>query len=208
MKKLSFILILPALFFVSCNLFEDAESVEGAQSPMGDIGETLSASDLHGVQGPIATVTSLSDGISSFSGQVTVTNPAILNILSNMPEFTVDGNTVIASDIKFRITREGVESKVPNYPGTIFKYDSKVGDTYSAGSGYKRKVISKSTEDDYPYGFYFIKVMKVEESPCAIQGVKKMVYIANHRFGLVGVEITLDDNNEMDFRMYSSTEND
>ena len=207
MKKLLVIFIIPAMFFSSCSLFEDSESVKGAQSPMGDVGETLSSGNAYGIENAIATVTSLDDGISSFSGQATVTNQAILNILSNMPEFTVDGNTVSATGIKFRITKEGVESKVSNYPGTVFKYDSDVGDTYSAGSGYEREVISKSTEDDYPYGFYYIKAMKVEESPCAIPGVKKIVYVANHRFGLVGVEITLDDNSEMKFGMYSSAEN-
>jgi hypothetical protein len=152
-------------------------------------------------------VTSLEGGVSYITGSVTITDSKILNILGDIPEFTVSGNTVSASNVPFKITTNGVESEIPGHTGIIVKYDSKVGDTYSGSSGTTREVTYKSTTDDYPYGFYYIKVMKVEESPTSIPGVSKIVYIANHKFGIVGIEITLDDNSNYTFSLYSSAEN-
>jgi len=68
-------------------------------------------------------------------------------------------------------------------------------------------VISKSDVDEYPYGFYLIKVMKVEESPSVIPGVSKMVYVANHKFGIVGLEVTFSDNTTANFTIWGSAEN-
>jgi hypothetical protein len=198
-----------ALFAIFlCNCEKDNEgTLGGEQSPMGEVGEQLSAFDITGVSNASATVTALEDGISTLSGSATVSDQSILDLLSGVPEFEVTGNTVSVSDIQFKITTEGIESKIPAYPGIIVKYDSKVGDVYAGGSGIEREVIYKSTNDDYPYGFLYIKVMKVEESPTPFPGVSKIVYIANHRFGMVGIEYTLDDNSTYNFSLSSSVEN-
>jgi hypothetical protein len=174
---------------------------------MGEVGAEVSSSDVPGVQNAKATVETLEDGISSFTGEATITDPALLNIISNIPEFSVSGNKVSVSGLKVKVTKEGIESKIPSFPGIIVKYDSKVGDKYSVSDGVEREVISKSDVDEYPYGFYLIKVMKVEESPSVIPGVSKMVYVANHKFGIVGLEVTFSDNTTANFTIWGSVEN-
>jgi hypothetical protein len=191
-----------------CNCEKDDNGgLGGSQSAMGEVGEQLDASNSSGVSNAITTVTSLEDGISTMDATATITNEDILDILENVPEFSVNGNSVSVSDVQFRITTEGIESKIPAYPGIIVKYSSSVGDVYSGGNGIEREVIYKSSDDDYPYGFMIIKVIKVEESPTPFPGVSKIVYIANHRFGMVGIDFTLDDNSTIHFTLYGSVEN-
>lgn len=80
----------------------------------------------------------------------------------------------------------------------IGRYDGKVGDTWSyttTGSGRRtieRKVISKSTTDDFPWGFMNIKVITAEQT-LPYPGFKKAVYKFNHKFGFVYCEIHLED---------------
>jgi hypothetical protein len=38
-------------------------------------------------------------------------------------------------------------------------------------------------------------------------GITKYTYIANHKFGLVGVKVSFDDGTSADFPVYSSTGN-
>ena len=199
-----------ALSFGSCSLIDsltNKDSIDGEQSDMGQVGAEVSSSDIPGVTNARATVTTLDGGISKFTGEATITDPALLNIVSNIPEFTVIGNTVSVSDLEVKVTKEGIESKIPSFPGVIVKYDSKVGDKYKVANGVERKVISKSDVDEYPYGYYLIKVMKVEESPSIIPGVTKMVYIANHKFGIVGLEVTFSDGTTTTFTIWGSTQN-
>ena len=72
--------------------------------------------------------------------------------------------------------------------------------------GHKRKVVARSSEDDYSYGFFNIKVIKVEED-LNMMGVSKITYWANHKFGLVGIEFKLDDNTTAKFPVYNTFEN-
>lgn len=79
----------------------------------------------------------------------------------------------------------------------IMKYDLEVGDSWTyttaiENNKVKFKVIKKSTTNDYPYGMMDIKVMKVEQK-VPYPGVSKIIYIANHKFGPVGVEVQLED---------------
>jgi beta-lactam-binding protein with PASTA domain len=150
-------------------------------------------------------VVALEDGVSVFSGTATVTNSNIRNILSNFPEVDVEGDQVTVSNIEFKITDKGIESVNGLATGTIVEYDAKVGDEYKTSDGV-RKVISRSSEDDYMYGFFLIKVIEVEEN-LNKYGVKKIKYWANHRFGLVDIEFTYDDNSTSKFPVYSSAEN-
>jgi hypothetical protein len=204
--KLLLLATLISIFICTCEKGDNG-TLGGEQSVMGQVGEEVYSFDISGVEQATATVTSLEDGISTFSGSAVITHPAILNIVSDIPDFEVNGNNVTVTGLKFKVTTEGIESKNPSYPGIIVKYASNVGDTYSAGSGVTRKVISKSVDDDYPYLYLNIKVIKVEESPSIIPGVKKLVYIANHRFGIVGLELTVDDNTTTSFIFGGSSEN-
>lgn len=202
-------LAIAIILFVSCEK-DDSTSLGGTHSPMGEVGNqvTSTSSTIAGVSSFSAEVVSLENGISSYSGSAIVTNPTIKSILSNAPECTVDGDLVSATGIKFKSTRDGIESVSGLDPGIIVKYDAVVGDKYPIGStGKSREVVSRSTDDDYYYGFYLIKVIKVEENSNKM-GVSKITYWANHKFGLVGIEFKLDDGTTAKYPVYNSNEND
>jgi hypothetical protein len=190
----------------SCN----KEELKGDISPMGEVGNIVSSSsvEIAGVSSITAEVVNLDDGVSTYAGTAVVKNPAIKNILSNAPECSVNGDYVTANNIKFKSTTDGIESVSGLDPGIIVKYNAEVGDTYPIGSSKKeREVVSRSTDDDYMYGFFLIKVIKVEEYPGKM-GVDKITYWANHRFGLVGIEFKFDDGTIAKFPVYNSYEND
>lgn len=98
-------------------------------------------------------------------------------------------------NIKSRITSEGIQDFMysggnMSKPFTLVKYSAIVGDKYEFTDNdnvkITRQVVYKSTTDDYDIVFWKIKVLKVEETkddPI----VQKIVYVANHKFGLVGV---------------------
>lgn len=201
-------LLLPVLMlaplFVSCN---KTDTIRGTQSPIGEVGVTVSSSSMSvaGVSNIEGEVVSLEGGVSVYTGTAEVTNTSIKNILSNFPEVDVEGNSVTVSNIEFKITDKGIESVNGLATGTIVEYDAKVGDEYKTSDGV-RTVVSRSTEDDYMYGFFLIKVIEVEEN-LNKNGIKTIRYWANHRFGLVGIEFTFDDNTTAPFPVYSSAEN-
>ncbi len=196
------------LLIVSCN-DDDLSSVGGNQSPMGEVGSKVSSSSqpIMGVSNFSAKVISLSDGISTFSATATVTNEAVKNVLSNIPEVTINGDNVTAEGFKFKITTEGIESVEGTGDGVIVKYDAKVGDSYPIQSmGHSRKVVYRSTDDDYDYGFFYIKVVKVEVDS-KMPGVDKITYWANHKFGIVAIDFQFDDGTSAKFPVYFNTEN-
>ncbi|MFA5783044.1 MAG: hypothetical protein WC868_12330 [Bacteroidales bacterium] len=186
-------------------------SIDGQQSPMGVVGTTVSSSSgvIAGVSSSSASVIALDNGVSTYTGSAIVTNPAIINLLSNIPEITINGDTVSTNSAKFRSTVEGIESCSGPGQGILVKYSSAVGDTYPINStGEVRTVVSKSTTDDYSYGYMLIKVMQVEANPIYKSlGVTKITYIANHKFGLVGIKVNFDDGTTATFPVYTSAQN-
>ncbi|MDX9906115.1 MAG: hypothetical protein RBS55_05965 [Bacteroidales bacterium] len=212
MKKLLLIVVLvPALFLTSC-FKEKAGELGGDQSPMGEVGITVSSSSMEiaGVSNFNATVTALKDGVSSYTATATVTNPLLKNIAANYPGVEVNGDQVSVTNVKIQQTKEGIKSMEGPGAGVLVKYDSKVGDTYPIeGTDRERKVVSKSTDDDYYYGFFLIKTIQVEmdQSQLKSSGITKYTYIANHKFGLVGVKVDFDDQTSVTFPIYTSAEN-
>ena len=198
----SFFLTIPLL--ISCN---KSGSIRGEQSPMGEVGVTISSSDytVSGVTGISGEVIALEDGVSVYSGTATITNDNFKNILSNFPGTEVEGDQVTMTDIEFKQTDQGIEAVTGLAAGIVVDYDSEVGDEYKIPGGV-RTVVSKSTEDDYFWGGMLIKVTQVEEYPKNI-GVKKIVYSANHKFGLVGVQFTFDDDSYAMLPVYTSAQN-
>jgi hypothetical protein len=197
------------MIFVSFSCKKDSvDTLGGSQSAMGLVGATVSSSStaISGVSSIAGTVTNLTDGVSSFSGSAVITNTAIKNAISNWSGAVINGNNVTVSDVKVKFTSEGIESIQPLEPGVIVNFNSEVGDSYKGSNGAVRTVVSKSTTDDYYWGFMNIKVMKIEENVNKL-GVKKINYYANHRWGLVGVEFTFDDNSVAKFPVFSSASN-
>jgi hypothetical protein len=219
MKKLFFSVFCLALIVLcmSCedlfNKEEDAGTLGGDQSPMGEVGTTVSSSsaEIAGVSNFTATVTALKDGVSTYSAQATVTNALLKNMVSNFPGVTVIGDKVSITNMQIQQTKEGIKCNTGPGAGVLVKYDSSVGDTYPLGeTGKVRTVVSKTGEDDYPYGFMLIKTIQVESDPNNLKttgGISKITYITNHKYGLVGVNIAFDDGTTSLFPIYSSAEN-
>jgi hypothetical protein len=218
MKKLLVVLLglTVGLTSISCEKIldkEDANELKGEQSPMGEVGATVSSSsaEIAGVSEFSAVVTSLKDGVSSYSATAKVSNTLIKNMVANFPGVKIEGDQVSITDLKMQQTTEGIKCITGPGAGVIVKYDSKVGDTYPIGStGKERKVVSKTGVDDYPYGFMLIKTIQVETDPNILKntgGINKITYIANHKFGMVGVKVDFDDGESVKFPVYSSTEN-
>ena len=172
----------------SCN---KNNSLGGEQDSKGEVGTVLKG-DFAGATNIDVSVTKLNNGVSTVSGTFTMTDERYMNIIKQLPkQFSVDGDEVTIKNIKYKATDEGVEnlSGTP-YDGVLVKYKAKVGDTYSNGG----KVTHVSTDNDFKWGAMNIKVVEVQNSKKSkIQGVKKVTYWGNHRFGIVAVETEFDD---------------
>jgi hypothetical protein len=218
MKKL-FVLLFSITLIVLCSSCEklfnkdDPGTLNGDQSPMGEVGATVESSSVEnaGISNCTASVIALKSGVSTYSGSATVKNDLLKNLVSNIPGITIIGDKVSATNIDFKLTKEGFECKTGPGAGILVKYDSNVGDTYPIGStGKVRTVVAKTGLDDFPYGFYLIKVIQVEETPNYLKnsaGVTKITYIANHKYGLVAVKVTIDDGTSATFPIYTSGQN-
>jgi hypothetical protein len=217
MKKavILFLSISALLIFTSCDLLkkDDTSKLTGGAAPIGAVGVTFSTSSvaIAGVSNFSATTTSQQGDLSTYNAQFGCANAVIKNLAMNLPGVTVNGNNVTGSNIQFRNTVDGIELKTGPSAGVLVNYNSSVGDTYAIGStGAVRTVVSKTEVDDYDYGYYKIKVVKVEEVPNYLKsatGVRKITYIANHKFGLVGFQVTMDDGTTTTFPVYSSAQN-
>lgn len=217
MKKLfsSLFVLIYLASIQSCDLIDAATGkLGGSPSPMGAVGVTVSTSSvpISGVSNFTATVTTSNDGVSTYSGSATVTNAALITLFTNIPGVSVSGNNVSTSNMQFKQTTNGLELLSGPTAGVIVNYDSSVGAKYPVGkTGAFREVMTKSTTDDYPYGFYNIKVMKIEEVVAGVKstaGISKITYWANHKFGLVGVQFNFSDGTYAKFPVYTSAQND
>lgn len=149
------------------------------------------------------------NGIATFKLKIDISDYPQLKDLANMiPVDVIDDKGIVEAEFKMKITSEGIQDYF-NKDGkahTLVKYDCKVGDKYqikkSDGTTITRKVVEKSTTDDFPYGFYYIKVITVEQDS-RIPGVKKILFRANHKFGLVHVEFQMEDDSIVESYVFS-----
>jgi len=216
-KQFLFLLgITLVLLCMSCDKLlnkDDPAELSGDPSAMGAVGVTVSSSTapVAGVSNFNATVTALKDGVSTYSAQATVTNTLLKNMVANFPGVVITGDQVSITNFQIQQTTAGLKCLSGPGAGIIVKYDSNVGDTYPVGTtGNVRTVVSKTGIDDYAYGFYLIKTVQVETNPNNLKstaGVSKITYIANHKYGLVGVKVAFDDGTSTTFPVYSSTQN-
>ncbi|MFN8361615.1 MAG: hypothetical protein U0264_17035 [Candidatus Kapaibacterium sp.] len=113
----------------------------------------------------------------------------------------------IRAEFKARITSEGIQEYFSNASEahTLVKYDWSVGNVYeftnSDGIKVKRTVASKSTTDDYVLGFFKVKVIQVEETK-EDPLIEKITYIANHKFGLVGVLVKTKNGKQTELSIF------
>lgn len=143
------------------------------------------------------TVTSSNQGVVNYHLIADLTgNPDSALIASLVPAEFKNTQGQIEVDFKLKMTSEGIVDYFMNkQPRLLVKYDDNVGAQYTFkdvdGKEYVRTVTEKTGLDDWPYGFMYIKTIKVEEDlPTNSYGVTHVTYRANHRFGLVYIEAT------------------
>jgi len=117
----------------------------------------------------------------------------LIEFVENKGWITVDGDGLVNLGLKLRITSEGYQLIGNNgIPQTIVKYNDPVGTKYSLKDESDAKfgmVTEKTGEDDWPFGFMYIKTSKVEfVYPSDAPFVDKITIRANHKFGLVYFE--------------------
>lgn len=211
------ILWIALMWFSSCDLIgggsgsSATEPLGGDPTPMGSVGNTFSFSGISGVSNESAEVMTNDGAVSTIQMTATVTDPALLQMAEELGSLDVNGNQVTGS-MKFRITSQGLQSYTKDgKPFTIVKYSAKVGDTYRlkrSSSDLVRKVSHVSTDDDYQWGFLYIKTVQVEETGQIMPGISKITYVANHRFGLVGYIIDFEDGSQKSVNVYSNLYNE
>lgn len=207
------VVVAAVIVMSSCSLFGDdssspTEPLGGDPTPMGSVGNTFS---IPGMSGEVIEVTESDGAVSTISFSATITDPALLEMANQLDPLQVNGNKVTAT-MKFRITSKGLQSYTKDgKPFTMVEYGAKKGDTYRlkrSSSDLVRTVTHKSTDDDYPFAFFYIKTVQVEETGQTIPGISKIKYIANHRFGLVGYEIHFEDGSQKKFTIFSDLYNE
>lgn len=157
-------------------------------------------------------VTNNSSGIVEADLSFSSDNEELMDIIKKLAEYGKEfdaGNSFSVSNgeckMKCKLLNSSEGVAYINSAGkqaVVMKYDVNVGDswTYTMQNGKveRFKVTKKSTDNDYYYGAMKIKVVEVEQSSTA-PGVSKVVYIGNHRFGLIDVKVKLEDGNDISF---------
>jgi hypothetical protein len=212
MKNLHFVfaLLFFSVIFISCDPKDDESSdpnVINGETNIGinTVGNTFGASVKVGNNyydvGDSIYIVSNNNGVVTMRVKADLTQIPALDVINDaVPSNYKDQNGKINVDLSFKSTSEGIQdynffTKTGKYH-TIAKFDAKVGDKYpiknSDGVDIVRTVTERTDQDDFPYGFYNIKTIKVEEDP-QIPGIKNIVYRVNHKFGLVWFEIEMED---------------
>ncbi len=173
--------------------------------PLGSMGQVVTT--LGGVKlgadfidvGASATMTKNEGGLATFKVVADLSKDARLKKWNDLiPASAKDASGKLDAEVKFRVTSEGIQDffNKDKKQHTLVKYGAQVGESWpltkSDGVTITRKVVARSDQDDFPYGFFNIKTLTVEQDS-RIPGIKKFVYRANHRFGIVYVEVVAED---------------
>jgi hypothetical protein len=212
MKRNPALVVIAALVAVACGkTASDPNTIGGdANVPAGVVGSTISTSSDIPAQ---MTITSNGGGIATVHVTADIASiPGLKKYYDLMPASMKSGANALAFDTTMKVTAEGYQDTFNKDRAlhTIVKFDAAVGDKYvltkSDGVKITRTVTQVSTTDDFPYGFFLIKVIKVEQDS-RVPGVKAFRFYANHRFGIVQFEIVNDDDSVVRFPIYHSNLN-
>jgi hypothetical protein len=135
--------------------------------------------------------------------------PGFQMIYDAIPSRYKDSEGNISSQIQFKSTSEGIVdyANMDEEPHMLVRYKDGVGTQYSltksSGRTLTREVVAKSNEDDFPYGFMYIKTSTIEQE-MNVAGVRKIIYRANHKFGIVYAEAIMDDGSSVNTYLYSA----
>ena len=120
----------------------------------------------------------------------------------------------IRADVKVKVTDQGIQEFISSKndlskPFTVIKYSMNVGDSWSfidsKGVTTRRTVTYHSTTDDYPVGFWDLKVYKTESIVDGDPVLQKIVYVTNHKFGLVGIHLFTKTGKEIPLTIFPPT---
>lgn len=188
---------------------EGTDPIGGELSAMGEPGNTFDIPGFSGTSERNAEVISRDGDISKIRASAKATNQNLLNIAQGLEAegLEISGDRV-SFDLNVRMTSKGIQNVSSDKSKTLslVEYDAKVGDTYKGKNSFgevKRSVTKVSTEDDFMWGFMYIKTIQVEERN-QIPGINKVVYYANHRFGLVAADIFYEDGSKTMTYVYSN----
>ncbi|MEZ5009309.1 MAG: hypothetical protein R2753_14295 [Chitinophagales bacterium] len=214
MRNYFLVVALLSITLFSCKK-DDGLVLGGTPTPMGEIGNTFASShNIPGLSTVSAEVTGFEDGVSIITGTGTLTNPDLVDLVNALApifpsKITVNGDEV-SVDVSVRFTDKGIASVQPEGDLVIVKYDAKVGDVYTGkvdGKTITNKVVARSTDDDYFWDGFMIKVIEVESTGHVNGNLNKVTYYANHKFGLVGVKLLFDNDNTISASIYSDNIN-
>lgn len=224
MKKIIFLFFVVSLLLsaVSCNeinnIFgikkEEPNQLGGSGNiPIAQVGNTFGISPRIGDKtidlNEKIKITKNENGLVTMDVECDIPNiPELKPYIDKIPP-SIISNGKIKTQLKFKITNEGIQDffNKDEKPHTLVKYNASVGDEYkltkSDGKTITRKVIARSDVDDFPYGFFDIKTITIEQDS-RIAGIKKFVFRANHKFGLVYLEAHMDDGSVLKSYVYTS----
>jgi len=226
MKKILYFIVPVIIFFLSsCNLLDkkddnnsnDPNVVKGSSNiPINQVDNSApiliySGGNPVDVGGGTVKVKKVENDITTLTITADLTKDAKLAKLNSIiPSSMKDNTGKVNTDVRFKITDAGIQDYVlKDKPHTIAKFDCKVGDKYeftrSDGVKITRTVTEKTDQNDFSYGLMYIKTIKTEES--SSPGIKKIVYRTNHKFGLVYVEMTFEDNSVLSTVLYPTYSN-
>lgn len=203
-------LILFGFFFFACDKDEsnDPNSLGGdVKTEISNVGDEFDLSVQVGDQyvnlNEQIKVISNNNGLVTMNVKANVSQaPKIKQLLDKIPGNIYDAQGNVDVNVQLKVTTEGIQDffNKDQKPHTLVKYNAKVGDQYkmtkSDGKTITRTVTARSDVDDFPYGFYYIKTITLEQDS-RIPGIQKFVYRANHKFGIVYIEIYLEDGSKV-----------
>ena len=102
-------------------------------------------------------------------------------------------------EFKVKITSEGYQDYFADgKPWIMAKYNDPIGTTYSVtndnGETLVRTITEKTEQDDWPFGFFLIKTVKVEQQVASDDPLVDYIeYRVNHKFGLVYLKYEFKD---------------
>lgn len=219
MKNIFSVLIIffLSLFVFSCDTTESDDDpnalggdVKTEISNVGDeFGLSVKVGDQYVEMDEQIKVISNENGLVTLNVKADVSKSTKLKqLFDKIPTNIYDSQGKIDWNVQLRVTTEGIQDffNKDHKPHTLVKYDAKVGDQYqvskSDGKTITRTVKARSDVDDFPYGFYYIKTITVEQDS-RIPGIQKFVYRANHKFGIVHLEVFLEDGSTISSYIYA-----
>lgn len=138
------------------------------------------------------------------------------NVVANL---SYEGDSYV---VEGKITDKGIYDYVysngdKSKPFTLVKFDAEVGDKWEYKVGDQtvvREVVKKSTTDDTPYGFMYVKTVDVLETipegvhvKNGMSQASQILWKFNHKFGFIAAEVTALDGSKTTVNQYDTNAN-